>query len=238
MTRPPPCRFHNSPGGCNRREKCAFSHITQNTDHGETQGSESPHSSVGTTSPTPRASSSTRGPPSSFSSPPRGVCNYYWNTGSCKREFDCRFEHTQRTQRRTNNFIQSPRRKVTSQVAEDIIAPYLTEKGLAKIHSGGTDGFFAQDGTTSLSPTEAHNCLKRYLSDGFKFDSTPQIYSFLIPLSSANASNRLWVSLSHTQISVRSSIFSLDSRGRTGASFILLWILCSLYPFISSYCRL
>lgn len=192
MTRPPPCRFHNSPGGCNRREKCAFSHITQNTDHGETQGSESPHSSVGTTSPTPRASSSTRGPPSSFSSPPRGVCNYYWNTGSCKREFDCRFEHTQRTQRRTNNFIQSPRHKVTSQVAEDIIAPYLTEKGLAKIHSGGTDGFFAQDGTTSLSPTEAHNCLKRYLSDGFKFDSTPQIYSFLIPLSSANASNRLW----------------------------------------------
>ena len=204
-----PCRYYNSPGGCNRREKCTFSHIPQiqNTDHGEIQGSQGPRSSSSTTrtSPTPRASSSTRAPPSSFSSPPRGVCNYYWNTGSCKREFDCRYEHSQRGQR--VNFIQSPRLKVTSQAAEDTIAPYLTEKGLAKIRSGGTDGFFAQDDATSLSPTQAHNCLKRYLSDSFKFDSTSQIYSFLIPLSSANASNRLWVSSHHTYISMRLSKF-------------------------------
>jgi hypothetical protein len=79
-----------------------------------------------------------------------------------------------------------------------MIAPFLTEKGLAKINGSGTDGFFAQAPSTSLSPTEAHSRLKRFLQDNFKLDSASKIYSFLTPLSSANATNRLWVCLTLT----------------------------------------
>jgi hypothetical protein len=69
------------------------------------------------------------------------------------------------------------------------VAPFLTEAGLAKIGGSGTDGFFSPDPSSTLSPTEAHNALKRYLSDNFRFKSTFEIYAFMKPLNSASASN-------------------------------------------------
>lgn len=53
-----------------------------------------------------------------------------------------------------------------------------------------TDGPF--DMSTSLSPTDAHHRLKKFLSDTFRFKSSFEVYAFLVPLSSANRNNPLW----------------------------------------------
>lgn len=197
----PPCRFHNFPGGCRQGDNCKFSHANRDTNRTETQTSRSSSSTPGPLTPlTPRSPPNER--PSSPSSPlPRGVCRFYWETGGCKREFDCRFEHTRKTQPTANRFS---RITVASQAAEDLIAPFLTEKGLAKLSGSGTDGFFAQDTSTSLSPTEAHSKLKRFLQDNFRFNTTFQIYGFLTPLISANTTNRLWVCPSLTLVGIHS----------------------------------
>jgi hypothetical protein len=214
MTRPPlPCRYYNTPKGCHHGGRCKFLHTT---DTKETQNLSRPSSSA---SPAPRSppNASTRRPTSPSPPLPRGVCRFYWENGSCKREFDCRFEHTYKTQTRS-----TARLTVTSQAAEDLIAPFLTEKGLAKINGSGTDGFFAHTNSTSLSPTEAHSRLKRFLLDNFKFHTALQVYGFLILLSSANSANSLWVSLNFAMsTSTQSCFFFSDSRRRPGALIIL-----------------
>jgi hypothetical protein len=185
---PPPCRYHNLPNGCKWGSNCKFFHAS------DTKEAESSLRSPSSASPTPRSHSTQRR--TVQSNPPKGVCRFYWEQGSCKQEFNCRFDHTHKTQTRsTANVSQPARRAVATQPAEDLIAPFLTEKGLAKLNGSGTDGFFAQTAPTSLTPTEAHNRLKRFLDDKFNFSTALQVYSFLIPLSSANAANRLWVSL-------------------------------------------
>lgn len=75
-----------------------------------------------------------------------------------------------------------------------MVAPFLTEQGLAKLNSNATDGFFAGSKTSLLSPTEAHDRLKRFLFDNFKFKTSFDVYAFLVPLTSANSTNTLWVS--------------------------------------------
>lgn len=207
MTRSPlPCHFYSSPRGCRRGGDCKFSHDTNREEI------KSPRSSS-SASPTPRSPPNPQRSGSPLPPSPRGVCRFYWDEGRCKREFDCRFEHTQ-TRSATN--VPSPRLTVTNQAAEDLIAPFLTEKGLAKINSTGTDGFFAQGTSTLLSPTEAHSRLKRFLEDRYRFNATFQVYAFLIPLNSANAANRLWVSLTFIIVNVYSPVFIPDSRGRPG----------------------
>jgi len=56
-----------------------------------------------------------------------------------------------------------------SVAAKEIVAPFLTDSGLAKINSNATDGFFAGTEASSLSPTNAHCLLKGFLAHNFKF---------------------------------------------------------------------
>jgi hypothetical protein len=77
--------------------------------------------------------------------------------------------------------------------ALDTLAPFLTAAGLAKVTGTGTDVFFS-DSTGQLSPVEAHNHLKRYLYDDFRFKSTLDVYGFLTLIGSANTMNPSWVS--------------------------------------------
>jgi hypothetical protein len=217
MARSPlPCHFYNSPSGC-RRGDCKFLHNNRNIDRGETIKSPRPSLSA---SPTPRSPPNPQRSGSPSPMPPRGVCRFYWDDGRCKREFDCRFEHTQ-TRSATN--VPSPRLTVTNQAAEDLIAPFLTEKGLAKINSTGTDGFFAQVTSTSLSPTEAHRHLKRFLDDRFRFNTTFQVYAFLIPLTSANAVNRLWVGHALIICTVYSTVYSRLKRKARYANNLFMY---------------
>ncbi|KAF5380591.1 hypothetical protein D9615_004617 [Tricholomella constricta] len=80
-----------------------------------------------------------------------------------------------------------------SQPAIDVIAPFLTDSGLAKLNASGTDVFFISP-SKPLSPNEAHNALKRYLLDHFRFSKTFEVYGFLLPLSNANTTNSTWAS--------------------------------------------
>ncbi|KIJ68146.1 hypothetical protein HYDPIDRAFT_107807 [Hydnomerulius pinastri MD-312] len=167
----PPCRYMNSPGGCRRGDQCHFAHsrTTGNNDNNR----QNIH------------------PSASGSSAPPGVCRNYWEQGRCNREFDCRYQHT----RKPDGTAPQARPKLAITPSETVLqrlAPFLTEEGLSKINGSGTDGFFSQDFSVSLTPSEAHNSLKRFLQDNFRFRSTFEVYAFLKPLNSANASNTNW----------------------------------------------
>ncbi|KAI9460073.1 hypothetical protein HD554DRAFT_1598622 [Boletus coccyginus] len=176
-----PCRFFNTPGGCNRGSQCRFA-----------------HSSPSDTSTRPPSTPDNPAPPQRIprpngnGNPPSGVCRYFWEQGRCNREFNCRYAHTQRADRPTPS--PAPTSSGTMSRSATVlqrITPFLTGQGLSKMSGSGTDGFFSQD-SASMTPTEAHNSLKRFLSDNFKFKSTFEVYAFLKSLNSATASNAGW----------------------------------------------
>ena len=173
------CRFYQK-GHCRFGDKCAYSHI---------QTGESPGPST-SAPPSPRSRPSA--PPNlpEASSPlPPGVCSFFWKIGGCKREFDCKYKHI----RCDEGPQTTPPRPKFNLAGNDAIAPFLTEQGLAKINGIATDGFFEEGKLTLLSPTEAHSRFKRFLSDTFRFKTSFDVYSFLVPLSSASCHNPLWV---------------------------------------------
>ncbi|GLB37649.1 putative P-loop containing nucleoside triphosphate hydrolase protein [Lyophyllum shimeji] len=188
----PPCRFYNSPGGCRNGAACTFS-------HGPLHDAR-PTSSASTAGTGPGSSRQAAGASPGFSRRPQtgkphntppGVCTFYWSSGKCHKEFDCRYRHT------LNPALDAPSAPSRTeshrlQSAAAAIAPFLTEAGLVKINAFGTDAFFSTP-TKALSPNEAHNALKRYLYDDFRFLKTFDVYGFLAPLSSAN-SNSNWTS--------------------------------------------
>lgn len=178
------CRFHQA-GNCRYGDKCKNSHSAR------TLAEQSPGPSTsGPTSPRSWPSKQLTLP--GASSPlPSGVCRYYWTTGQCKLEFKCNFKHN----RCDDGPEITPQRPQFNFAGTDAIVPFLTEKGLAKINGIATDGFFDEKAAL-LSPTEAHNRLKRFLSDTFRFRSSFDVYAFLVPLSSANCNNTLWVCVS------------------------------------------
>jgi hypothetical protein len=170
------CHFYQA-GRCLYGDKCRKSH---------TQSVQSPSSST-SVPPSPRSKPSNI--PEASSPLPSGVCSFYWTTGRCKREFECKYKHI----RCDDGPETTSQRPQFNLAGNDTIAPFLTEKGLAKINGIATDGFFEEERFTSLSPTDAHSRFKRFLSDTFRFKSSFDVYSFLVPLSSANCNNPLWV---------------------------------------------
>ena len=172
------CRFYQK-GHCRFGDKCKYSHI---------QSGESPGPS---TSPPSQRNRPSEPPnlPEASSPLPSGVCSFYWKKGECKREFECKYNHI----RCDDGPEIAPQRPKFNLAGNDAIAPFLTEQGLAKINGIATDGFFEEAELTSLSPTEAHSRFKRFLWDTFRFKSSFEVYSFLVPLSSASCHNPLWV---------------------------------------------
>ena len=185
------CHFYQSPGGCRKGKNCQFAHIdsTSSSSRGS-PGSPGPSAPRGNSShPQPNAQSLAPIPP--------GVCRFFWTRGQCNREFGCRFRHDRPATAQATPPLPSPRSGnfFTSAAAKEIVAPFLTDSGLAKINSNATDGFFAGTEASSLSPTDAHRHLKRFLADNFKFKTSFDVYAFLSPLCSANSSNTRWVCL-------------------------------------------
>ena len=171
-----PCHFFYKPGGCRRGKDCSYSHGSNET--------------ASSSSPSFVASSQRRYETGTPNCPP-GVCRFYWSSGRCNREFECRYKHAIAPEAPVSST--RPQSPVPALSASDAIAPFLTESGLAKLNGNGTDVFFASP-ATSKSPSETHNSLKRYLSDEFRFRKPAEVYGFLIPLSNANSSNSTWVS--------------------------------------------
>ena len=184
----PPCRFFSTPAGCHRGNQCKFAHLSPN----DTTRSRSPSTPDNAVPP----QSTSR--PSGTGNPPPGVCRYFWEQGQCKREFNCHYAHTQKADRTTPVPVPAPTTTSSGTMSRSAtvlqrVAPFLTEQGLSKMSGSGTDGFFSQDPSSDLSPSEAHNTLKRYLSDFFRFKHTFEVYAFLRSLNSATASNAGWV---------------------------------------------
>ena len=173
------CTFFNSSKGCRNGSSCKFLHTDA---HPSFKNSQS-----GSPFPTTRDRSSHK---QSSNHAPGGICDFFWKTGSCKREFSCRFKHM----RSSADNVSSSTSAITSQSpAVDAIAPFLTEEGLARVSGTSTDIFFSAD-SNELSPTVAHNTLKRFLFDDSRFRTTFEIYAFLKALSSAHTGNSSWVS--------------------------------------------
>lgn len=181
-----PCRFFNTPAGCNRGNQCTFAHSPTN------QASNRARPLSPSTPDDSRPPQNTARP-SGTGNPPRNVCRYYWEHGRCNREFDCRYAHTQKADNTTSPPASTLTSATRSAAVLQRVAPFLTEEGLSKMSGSGSDGFFSQDPSSSLSPTEAHNVLKKYLSDYFRFKNTFEVYAFLKPLNSATVSNTNWV---------------------------------------------
>ncbi|RDB24754.1 hypothetical protein Hypma_007678 [Hypsizygus marmoreus] len=172
-----PCHFFGSPGGCRRGRACTFSH----------ELSQAPS---GGASPTPsnRSGPSRRSHEARAAEPPQGTCKFYWSSGRCRREFACRYRHL------VDPSLASIAPKPTADPlssAANTVAPFLTDSGLAKLNGAGTDVFFASP-PKSMSPNEAHNALKRFRFDDFRFTKTFDIYGFLTPLNSATTANATW----------------------------------------------
>jgi len=183
------CYFYQSPGGCRNGKNCQFAHIdSTSTTPRDSPGSPGPSAPRGNS---PRSQTNAQ----SLAPVPPGVCRFFWIRGQCNREFECRFRHDRPATAQGTPPSPSPHSGnfFTSAAAKEMVAPFLTDSGLAKINSNATDGFFAGTETSSLSPTDAHRVLKGFLADDFKFKTSFDAYRFLIPLSSANSSNPLWV---------------------------------------------
>jgi hypothetical protein len=179
----PLCHLHQVGSvNCHFGEKCKFSHSARTPAEQPASESPDPPASAGPTSP--------RGGPPNLpdeSSPlPNGACRFYWTTGGCNLAFECKYKHI----RCDDDPETIPQRLQFSSAGNNSNTPFSTEQGLAKMDRIATDGFF--DMSTSLSPTNAHHRLKRFLSDTFRFKSSFEVYAFLVPLSSANRNNPLW----------------------------------------------
>ncbi|EAU91511.2 hypothetical protein CC1G_02000 [Coprinopsis cinerea okayama7 len=127
-----------------------------------------------------RGGPSTRGSnrPSARSSrpPPGGVCRFFWGTGRCRLGFECQYKHIASDPGLPSNV--QPTNGASSM-------PALLEGGYSKIGNLGSDAFQSPPSVVMQS-NEAHNALKRFLRDGYRFSSTSDVYAFLAPLESAS----------------------------------------------------
>jgi hypothetical protein len=180
-----PCNFFNTPRGCRRGSDCHFLHNDAGTSANR-PSSPTPSATQGRPSPIRQQGNST-----STARTPPGVCNFFWTSGACKREFSCRFRHVQSS----SSNPPAHQTRGNHEMSLNAIAPFLTADGLARVTGTGTDVYFSADTSKDLSPTEAHHALIRFLFDDFRFSTTFEIYAFLKPLSSAHTANTSWVSL-------------------------------------------
>lgn len=155
-------------GKCNYGKKCKFEHSRN--------ASASP-SSRGRGGAPPRGGH--RPSPSGHNpNVPRDVCRLYWTSGRCDRAFDCSFKHVQGEN--------APGADVGTE-AEDTGVDYSSVDALA--------GEAGVETRPSLSPAEAHNHLKPFMADNYRFTSTSRIQGFVRVFASVHSQNRAWVCL-------------------------------------------
>lgn len=73
------------------------------------------------------------------------------------------------------------------------MVPLLSAGGLTELTERGTDAFFDVNLSTQLSPSSAHNYLKKYLHPDYRFNRTLDVYSFLRVIIHASKNNEDWV---------------------------------------------
>ena len=158
-------------GKCQYGSKCKFIHdrVPRNQSRSSTPG--------------PSASGASPPPPSNRPNglpraPPR-VCNYYWSSGTCSRGFDCSFKHER-----------SPSASSTSGLPP---ADMEEEPDFFSVEGLTADSATIRDERHSLTPSEAHNHLKGFLADNFRFENAARVQGFVRILASINDRNKAWV---------------------------------------------
>lgn len=172
------CNNFVATGRCRFGSKCKFSHDrgSQNQSRTSTPGP----SSGGTPSTRIQLARPSGGP----RAPPR-VCNFFWESGICTRGFECSFKHDR-----------APSSTLTAGVPasdrEEEVPDFFSVEGLtAGNHSN-------RDERHSLTPSDAHNHLKNFLADNFRFENSARVQGFVRILASINDRNKAWVSFSHS----------------------------------------
>nr|GAT43007.1 predicted protein [Mycena chlorophos] len=150
-----PCHFYNKPSGCRHGDSCKFEHIAS------ASGSSSAHKGPAPASPTKHKNPLPKAP--------IGTCDFYWNKGSCTREFSCRYKHTR-------NPALAPASGADASLPPTWRHPFSPSNRPSK----------------DLSPTEIHDALKRFRWDSFRFVKTFDVYAFVGLLSSVDTSGPLW----------------------------------------------
>ena len=183
MTEPQPrtpCRFFRSQGGCRYGEKCRFSH-----DLNSMPATRTPPQSHQWNGP----SLSTLATPRTWlgrsdNAAPRGVCGFYWNTGQCKRGFDCTFRHQKSANPQSSNT--NVGRFKDEEGTANTALEFFTMDNLTQMAGVGLHSI--QEGT----PENAHNLIKRYIGRGFS-NSPDDMRPFISILASVNRRNHSWV---------------------------------------------
>lgn len=155
-------------GKCNYGKKCKFEHSRNASASSSSRG---------------RGGAPSRGghrpsPPGHNPNVPRDVCRLYWTSGRCDRAFDCSFRHVQGGN--------APAADIGTE-AEDTGVDYSSVDALA--------GEAGVETRPSLSPAEAHNHLKPFMADNYRFTSTSRIQGFVRVFASVHSQNRAWVCL-------------------------------------------
>ncbi|KAI0056438.1 hypothetical protein BV25DRAFT_1872764 [Artomyces pyxidatus] len=111
---------------------------------------------------------------------PRGICDFYWSTGACRRSFDCTYRHEAKPEATTAAAVTS--------VAESSPDFFSTE-GLAS-NNGSVLAAHAR-----FTPNEAHNHIKSFLHDNYVFNGPPRMEGFSRIFASINDRNKSWAFL-------------------------------------------
>ncbi|KAL5531131.1 hypothetical protein ACEPAG_4007 [Sanghuangporus baumii] len=165
------CRFFNTPSGCRNGNRCPYEHerLRQGCNDG-------PSSSVGR--------SSGQKPPRA----PRGKCDFYWSTGTCKKAFECKFEHVLSPTAMSER--DNSARSEVRDISRNASMPYLSVSGLSDLAVSGGDTF--RDPSMGFDPQQTQGYLARFLKDDFRFASAAEMCSFAKLLSSASSLNKSW----------------------------------------------
>ncbi|KAH8119264.1 P-loop containing nucleoside triphosphate hydrolase protein [Phellopilus nigrolimitatus] len=199
------CRFFSTRGGCLKGSQCTFAHGSPI--ERDERARPDPGGTLGSSPPSPRQTRERNITANAIDTPaPNGVCRIFWKHGNCKREFGCRFRHESPSNAepahadsshlsnrnwRTGRGLEGDDNPRTQEL--EIIAPFLTDAGLAKMSGSGSD-VFASGGATGkkLNPQEMQGQLRIFLFDDYRFRSTTQMCGFASLLSNASAMNNSW----------------------------------------------
>ena len=167
-----PCRYFGTREGC-RNNNCKFSH-----DLRPKFGTRTPfqfRQNASSSSTAARRFQSGR-------NTPKNVCDFYWNTGQCKRGFDCTFKHQKNINSRTNTAGEEEDNEDAANEALD----FFTMDNLT--HMAGVGLHRTQEGT----PEQAHNSIKQYLEGG-SLNNPSEMSNLVSILASINRRNHSWV---------------------------------------------
>lgn len=158
------CRFFDKPGGCRFGSSCKFKHGAA--------GESAPGQLNASTSGTNHHAISRE-------DIPKGVCHFFWRSGSCNKGFACKFNHRRPT----------PTQDGSHPVDASLSPRRLTMPG-PPLPTIGNNG-------ASLSPEETQARIKRFLQDAYRFSGNARdARTFLWLISNSSDDNKKWVRIS------------------------------------------